>query len=52
MMYLAQGTVVHLGQFSFGSRSDRQLWQIGRAVSTFGFLVGAAALMLNKVFRR
>jgi hypothetical protein len=44
--------VVHLGQFSFGSRSDRQLWQVGRAVSTFGFLVGAAALMLRKVFRR
>ncbi len=52
MMYLAQGTVVHLGQFSFGSRSDRQLWQIGRAVSTFGFLAGAAARMLSKVFRR
>ncbi len=52
MMHLAQGTLVHLGQFSIGSRSDRQLWQIGRAVSTFGFLAGAAALMLRKVFRR
>ncbi len=52
MMDLAQGTVVHLGQFSFGSRSDRQLWQVGRAVSTFGFLVGAAALLLRNMFRR
>ena len=52
MMHLAQGTVVHLGHFSLGSRSDRQLWQVGRAVSVIGFVTGAAALLLRRVFKR
>ncbi len=52
MMHEAGGALVHLGQFNIGSRADRQLWQVGQAISIFGFLTGALALMLNKMFRR
>ena len=52
MMHETKGALVHLGQINIGSRANRQLWQVGQAVSVFGFLTGALALMLNKMFRR
>lgn len=52
MMHDTRGALVHLGQFSIGSRTDRQMWQVGQTLATVGFLVGALALMLNKLFRR
>jgi hypothetical protein len=52
MMHETKDALVHLGQFNFGSRANRQLWQAGQAVSIFGFLAGALALMLGKMFKR
>lgn len=52
MMHETKGTLVHIGSFNLGSRDDRQLWQVGQAISILGFLAGSSALMLNRMFRR
>jgi hypothetical protein len=52
MMHETRGALVHLGPFNLGSRANRQLWQVGQAVAIFGFLAGAVALMLGKMFKR
>lgn len=52
MIHETRGALVHLGQFNIGSRTNRQLWQVGQATATIGFLVGAIALMLSRMFKR
>jgi cell division protein FtsW (lipid II flippase) len=52
MMLDTKGALIHLGPINIGSRSDRQLWQVGQALATFGFLTGALSLMLNKLLQR
>ncbi len=52
MMHEARGTLVNLGSFNIGRQATRQMWQVGQAISVIGFLTGALALMLNKMFRR
>lgn len=52
LMMQVRGDLLEVEAFVLGSSGNRELWQIGRAMSSIGLFSGALALMLLQFFRR
>lgn len=52
LMMQVRGDLIEFETLVLGSSGNRELWQIGRAMSSIGLFTGSLALMLLQFFRR